>query len=167
MIYATSVCRYGGIPCGLFTVPGRATRAAPYRLSNLWPPSILPIYLRVSPTGLMRRNGIALSCRRAMRRRLFTAPWLIRLFPLGMARYAADGWQCPPGPSQFGKTALPRLRCRSLGQGLSIANGIALALKLRHETPEVFCLIGDGEQQEGQIWEAAALPHSTIWTMFV
>ena len=53
---------------------------------------------------------------------------------------------------------LPCLDCAvgSLGQGLSIANGIALALKLRHETPEVFCLIGDGEQQEGQIWEAAA-----------
>ena len=37
---------------------------------------------------------------------------------------------------------LPCLDCAvgSLGQGLSIANGIALALKLRHETPEVFCL---------------------------
>lgn len=44
----------------------------------------------------------------------------------------------------------------SLGQGLSIANGIAFALKRRHEEPHVFCLIGDGEQQEGQIWEAAS-----------
>ena len=53
---------------------------------------------------------------------------------------------------------LPCLDCAvgSLGQGLSIANGIAWALKYRHETPHVFCLIGDGEQQEGQIWEAAA-----------
>lgn len=53
---------------------------------------------------------------------------------------------------------LPCLDCAvgSLGQGLSIANGIALALKIRHEMPQVFCLIGDGEQQEGQIWEAAA-----------
>ena len=46
---------------------------------------------------------------------------------------------------------LPCLDCAvgSLGQGLSIANGIALALKIRHEMPQVFCLIGDGEQQEG------------------
>lgn len=53
---------------------------------------------------------------------------------------------------------LPCLDCAagSLGQGLSIANGIAFALQRHHETPHVFCLIGDGEQQEGQIWEAAA-----------
>jgi transketolase len=42
----------------------------------------------------------------------------------------------------------------SLGQGLSIANGIALAGKLDKKKYHVFCLMGDGEQQEGQIWEA-------------
>lgn len=52
---------------------------------------------------------------------------------------------------------LPCLDCAvgSLGQGLSIANGMAFAFKYRHESPRVYCLIGDGEQQEGQIWEAA------------
>ncbi len=43
----------------------------------------------------------------------------------------------------------------SLGQGLSIANGIALAGKLHNKDYHVFCLTGDGEHQEGQIWEAA------------
>src|ERR1035438_7471835 len=43
----------------------------------------------------------------------------------------------------------------SLGQGLSIAVGIALAAKLDQKNHRVFCLMGDGEQQEGQIWEAA------------
>lgn len=43
----------------------------------------------------------------------------------------------------------------SLGQGLSIAQGIALALKLQKKTSRVFCLMGDGETQEGQIWETA------------
>jgi len=43
----------------------------------------------------------------------------------------------------------------SLGQGLSIAQGIALALKLQKKDSRVYCLIGDGESQEGQIWEAA------------
>jgi len=42
----------------------------------------------------------------------------------------------------------------SLGQGLSIAVGIALAGKLNKKDYHVYCLMGDGEQQEGQIWEA-------------
>ena len=43
----------------------------------------------------------------------------------------------------------------SLGQGLSVAVGIALAGKLNGKSYKTFCLMGDGEQQEGQIWEAA------------
>lgn len=43
----------------------------------------------------------------------------------------------------------------SLGQGLSIAVGIALAGKLDQQDHTVFCIMGDGEQQEGSIWEAA------------
>lgn len=43
----------------------------------------------------------------------------------------------------------------SLGQGLSIAVGMALGLKLDKSDAHVFCIMGDGEQQEGQIWEAA------------
>ncbi|MDF2676731.1 MAG: Transketolase protein [Bacillota bacterium] len=45
----------------------------------------------------------------------------------------------------------------SLGQGLSIANGIALSLKLDKKENRVFALLGDGEIQEGMIWEAAML----------
>ena len=43
----------------------------------------------------------------------------------------------------------------SLGQGLSIANGIAIGLKLDSLSSRVYCLLGDGEIQEGQVWEAA------------
>ena len=43
----------------------------------------------------------------------------------------------------------------SLGQGLSIGVGMALAAKLNHQAHKVFCIMGDGEQQEGQVWEAA------------
>ena len=42
----------------------------------------------------------------------------------------------------------------SLGQGLSIAVGMALGLRLKKSESTVFCFMGDGEQQEGQIWEA-------------
>ena len=43
----------------------------------------------------------------------------------------------------------------SLGQGLSVANGMALAGKLDKKDYRVYCICGDGEIQEGQIWEAA------------
>lgn len=43
----------------------------------------------------------------------------------------------------------------SLGQGLSAANGMALASKLDKKGFRVYCIVGDGEIEEGQIWEAA------------
>lgn len=43
----------------------------------------------------------------------------------------------------------------SLGQGLSIAAGMAMAGKMDGKDYRVYCLVGDGEIQEGQIWEAA------------
>jgi len=43
----------------------------------------------------------------------------------------------------------------SLGQGLSVANGMALAARMSDEDYRTYVLMGDGELQEGQIWEAA------------
>ena len=43
----------------------------------------------------------------------------------------------------------------SLGQGLSVANGMGLAGKLDNKDYRVYCIMGDGEIEEGQIWEAA------------
>jgi transketolase len=43
----------------------------------------------------------------------------------------------------------------SLGNGLSVASGIALALKLDEKSSRVYCLLGDGECDEGLVWEAA------------
>ena len=43
----------------------------------------------------------------------------------------------------------------SLGQGLSAANGIAIAGKLDNKDYRVYCIMGDGEIEEGQVWEAA------------
>ena len=54
-------------------------------------------------------------------------------------------------------SSLPGLDCSSgsLGQGLSIANGLALAARQTGRKYRTYCLLGDGEVQEGQIWEAA------------
>ena len=47
----------------------------------------------------------------------------------------------------------------SLGQGLSLANGFAHAAKIKDKKNRIYCLMGDGETQEGQIWEAAMYAH--------
>ena len=43
----------------------------------------------------------------------------------------------------------------SLGQGLSVCCGVAMAARIDNHPRRVYCVMGDGEQQEGQIWEAA------------
>lgn len=56
-----------------------------------------------------------------------------------------------------------RIASGSLGQGLSVGAGIAAAKKLNKDNRFVFVLMGDGEQQEGQIWEAAMYaPHNKL-----
>lgn len=51
----------------------------------------------------------------------------------------------------------------SLGQGLGVAFGMALAAKMDNKPNRVFCIMGDGEQQEGSVWETAmaAAHHKT------
>lgn len=58
-------------------------------------------------------------------------------------------------PSTDKKLPGIRMASGSLGQGLSVAIGAALTKKLNGDKSFVYCLHGDGELQEGQIWEAA------------
>ncbi|UCS92760.1 transketolase [Echinicola marina] len=56
-----------------------------------------------------------------------------------------------------------RIASGSLGQGLSVAIGAAQAKKIDGDEGVVYALMGDGEQQEGQIWEAAMYaPHHKV-----
>src|SRR4029078_11948042 len=48
-----------------------------------------------------------------------------------------------------------RIASGSLGQGTSVAIGAAIAKKINKDESLIFVLMGDGEQQEGQVWEAA------------
>jgi len=54
------------------------------------------------------------------------------------------------------RVALPGIEAAtgSLGQGLSVAMGMALGLKLGGKGARVYCVVGDGEIQEGQVWES-------------
>jgi transketolase len=55
------------------------------------------------------------------------------------------------------KIQLPGVECStgSLGQGLAVAAGLAFSARQRKETHRVFCMMGDGESCEGEVWEAA------------
>ncbi len=56
-----------------------------------------------------------------------------------------------------------RIASGSLGQGMSVAIGAAQAKKLNKDNSLVFVLMGDGEQNEGQVWEAAMYaPHHKV-----
>ena len=56
-----------------------------------------------------------------------------------------------------------RMASGSLGQGLSVACGTALAKRLNNDDSTIYILMGDGEQQEGQVWEAAMFaPHHKL-----
>ena len=59
------------------------------------------------------------------------------------------------GHPSLGKLPGVDMTSGSLGQGLSIANGIALAEKLDNKGYYTYAILGDGEIEEGQIWEAA------------
>ncbi len=66
----------------------------------------------------------------------------------------ADGTRLPSHMDQI-QTPGVDLSTGSLGQGISGACGLALAAKLDGRKHNVFCIIGDGESNEGQVWEAA------------
>ena len=64
-----------------------------------------------------------------------------------------------PSHCDMNKTAGVDMTAGSLGQGFSCAVGIALASRLSGDGATIYTIIGDGESQEGQIWEAAMWAH--------
>lgn len=59
------------------------------------------------------------------------------------------------GHPDMNKTKGVDMSTGSLGQGISSAVGLALGAKLKENTKKIYTLVGDGELQEGQVWEAA------------
>lgn len=86
---------------------------------------------------------------------LYTALAYKGFFPAGwLPTLNADGTKLP---SHADARSVPGIDATtgSLGQGLSVACGMALAAKLDRKNHRVFAIIGDGESNEGQNWEAA------------
>ncbi len=65
-----------------------------------------------------------------------------------------------PSHCDMNKTIGVDMTAGSLGQGFSAAVGMAIAGKIDRKTYKVFAIVGDGESQEGQIWEAGMLAGS-------
>ena len=77
-------------------------------------------------------------------------------FPVGeLATFRKYGTRLQGHPTTAEGLPGVRIASGSLGQGLSVAIGAALAKRLNRDQHLVFALMGDGEQDEGQIWEAA------------
>lgn len=62
-----------------------------------------------------------------------------------------------PSHCDMNKTTGVDMTAGSLGQGLSCAVGMAMASRIAKDNARIYAIIGDGESQEGQIWEAAML----------
>jgi transketolase len=76
-------------------------------------------------------------------------------FPLDWMETLNQGGTRLPSHCDRSRTPGIDMTTGSLGQGLSVACGIALARKIDRSKVTVFAIIGDGESQEGQNWEAA------------
>jgi transketolase len=85
---------------------------------------------------------------------LYSVLGLKRFFPMEWLDHLNVGGTNLPGHCDRLKVPGIDATTGSLGQGLSIAAGIALGLKIKNKYQYVYCITGDGEHAEGQIWEA-------------
>jgi transketolase len=76
--------------------------------------------------------------------------------PVGeLATFRKLGSRLQGHPSRIHLPALVETSTGPLGQGFSVANGLTLGLRAAGSPARVYCVLGDGELQEGQVWEAA------------
>ena len=78
-------------------------------------------------------------------------------FPLDWLTTLRKTGTCLQGHTDSTLTPGVDVSAGSLGQGLSIADGMALGARLNNSSSRTYCLMGDGETNEGQVWEAAML----------
>jgi transketolase len=71
-----------------------------------------------------------------------------------LATFRKLGSRLQGHPSRAHLPGLVETSTGPLGQGFSVANGLALGLRASKSTARVYCIVGDGEMQEGQVWEA-------------
>lgn len=85
---------------------------------------------------------------------LYAALALKGYFPMEMLKTLNQPYTNLPSHCDRLKTPGVDMTAGSLGQGISAAVGIALGNRLKSKSSYTYCIIGDGEAQEGQVWEA-------------
>lgn len=90
---------------------------------------------------------------------VFAALALKGYFPIEWLKTLCEGGTRLPSHCDRIRTPGIDASTGSLGQGLSLANGYAQGAKIKGMDNRIYCLMGDGEIQEGQIWEAAMYAH--------
>ncbi|MDY6023867.1 MAG: transketolase [Candidatus Borkfalkiaceae bacterium] len=85
---------------------------------------------------------------------LYATLALKNFFPMEWLKTLNKGGTKLPSHADMKKTPGIDMSTGSLGQGISCAAGIALGLKMQKKDNYVYCIIGDGEMQEGQVYEA-------------
>ncbi|MEG2018580.1 MAG: transketolase, partial [Clostridium sp.] len=78
-------------------------------------------------------------------------------FPIEELKTLNQPYTNLPSHCDMNKTSGIDITTGSLGQGLSVAAGVALGYKLKEIDNYIYCIVGDGELQEGQNWEAIML----------
>ena len=86
---------------------------------------------------------------------LYTALALKGFFPLDLIKTLRKPDSILQGHPSMRYTPGVDMSTGSLGQGISVAAGMALAAKLKGKDYKVYTILGDGEIEEGQVWEAA------------
>jgi transketolase len=85
----------------------------------------------------------------------YSAMARVGLIPLAeLASFRKLGSRLQGHPSRAFLPDLVESSTGPLGQGFSVANGLALGMRMSGGQGRVYCIVGDGEMQEGQVWEA-------------
>jgi transketolase len=86
----------------------------------------------------------------------YSAMARVGLIPLAeLASFRKLGSRLQGHPSRAFLPELVETSTGPLGQGCAVANGLALGIRMSGGSGRVYCIVGDGEMQEGQVWESA------------
>ena len=98
---------------------------------------------------------------------LYAALALTGFFPMGWLKTINKPGTMLPSHCDRLKTPGVDMTTGSLGQGISMAVGLALANRIKKNGQWTYCIIGDGETQEGQVWEAVSSAASLSLDRFI
>ena len=111
--------------------------------------------MNIDPKDPKKRTVTVLYFPKDTQRRDSMLHWRKRIFPSRRSEDSSSSGFLSSGTSGYETYPGVDMSSGSLGQGISAAVGMALSAKLSNDSYRVYTFLGDGEIQEGQVWEAA------------